>query len=241
MRTRRFFLNSISIRSALSCLSVVGTLTISQSAWAFADDDARKAIVELRQQIKTMQEANQRARIQLADQIEGLEQEVMRLRGDMEQMGRPAPAANAATGTPGAAAPAGGRAPDAKSEDPREQASFDQAMESFRKGQYKETVDTLMAFMTLYPDSKLAPAALFYLGSSRYAQKDYKGAMTQLQGMIQKYPTHPRAPDALLVIAGCQVELNNKAGAKASLQRIVKDYKGTPAAETAAKRLQLLQ
>jgi TolA-binding protein len=79
------------------------------------------------------------------------------------------------------------------------------------------------------------------MGSSRYAQKDYKGAMTQLQGMIQKYPTHPRAPDALLVIAGCQVELNNRAGAKASLQRIVKDYKGTPAAETAAKRLQLLQ
>ena len=236
MRTRSFVLNQLSLRSALSCLSLVGALTLSQSALAFADDDARKAIVELRQQLKTMQEANQRARIQLSDQIEGLEQEVMRLRGDMEQMGRPATAGNASAG----AAP-GGRAPDAKSEDPREQASYDQAMESFRKGQYKETVDTLMAFMTLYPDSKLAPAALFYLGSSRYAQKDYKGAMTQLQGMIQKYPTHPRAPDALLVIAGCQVELNNRAGAKASLQRIVKDYKGTPAADTAAKRLQLLQ
>lgn len=235
MRTRSFFLSSFSIRSALTCLSVAGALTISQSAWAFADDDARKAIVDLRQQIKTMQEANQRARMQLADQIEGLEQEVMRLRGDMEQMGRPA--ANSAAGS----AASGARAPDAKSDDAREQAAFDQAMESFRKAQYKETVDTLMAFMTLYPDSKLAPAALFYLGSSRYAQKDYKGAVTQLQGMVQKYPTHPRAPDALLVIAGCQVELNNRAGAKATLQRIVKEYKGTPAADTAAKRLQLLQ
>jgi len=235
MRTHSFVLTNISIRSVLSCLSFVAAITLSQSALAFADDDARKAIVELRQQLKTMQEANQRARIQLADQIEGLEQEVMRLRGDMEQMGRPASASNATGAAPG------GRAPDAKSEDPREQASYDQAMESFRKGQYKETVDTLMAFMTLYPDSKLAPAALFYMGSSRYAQKDYKGAMTQLQGMIQKYPTHPRAPDALLVIAGCQVELNNRAGAKASLQRIVKEYKGTPAADTAAKRLQLLQ
>jgi len=235
MRIRSFVLKNISIRSVASCLSLIGALTLSQSALAFADDDARKAIVELRQQLKTLQEANQRARIQLADQIEGLEQEVTRLRGEMEQMGRPAAASNATGAAPGA------RAPDAKSEDPREQASFDQAMESFRKGQYKETVDTLMAFMTLYPDSKLAPAALFYLGSSRYAQKDYKGAMTQLQGMVQKYPTHPRAPDALLVIAGCQVELNNRAGAKASLQRIVKDYKGTPAADTAAKRLQLLQ
>lgn len=239
MRIRSFLLNSISIRSVITSLSVATALTLSQSAWAFADDDARKAIVELRQQIKTMQEANQRARIQLADQIEGLEQEVMRLRGDIEQMGRPS-SSNPAGQNSGAAT-AGGRAPDAKSDDVREQAAFDQAMESFRKGQYKETIDTLMAFMTLYPDSKLAPAALFYLGSSRYAQKDYKGAMTQLQGMVQKYPTHPRAADALLVIAGCQVELNNRAGAKASLQRIVKDYKGTPAADTAAKRLQLLQ
>lgn len=240
MRIRSFLLNSISIRSVVTSLSIATALTLSQSAWAFADDDARKAIVELRQQIKAMQEANQRARIQLADQIEGLEQEVMRLRGDIEQMGRPG-ASNPAGQNSAAGATAGGRAPDAKSDDVREQAAFDQAMESFRKGQYKETIDTLMAFMTLYPDSKLAPAALFYLGSSRYAQKDYKGAMTQLQGMVQKYPTHPRAADALLVIAGCQVELNNRAGAKASLQRIVKDYKGTPAADTAAKRLQLLQ
>lgn len=241
MRIRSFFSSSFSIRSFVRCLSIAGALTLSQSAWAFADDDARKAIVEMRQQIKTMQEANQRARIQLSDQIEGLEQEVMRLRGEMEQMGRPAAGNNAAGGNNATGAAPGGRAPDAKSEDPREQASFDQAMESFRKAQYKETIDTLMAFMTLYPDSKLAPAALFYLGSSRYAQKDYKGAMTQLQGMVQKYPTHPRAPDALLVIAGCQVELNNRPGAKTSLQRIVKDYKGTPAADTAAKRLQLLQ
>lgn len=233
MQTGLFFLKTISMRAILGCLTIACALTMSPSAMAFADDDARKAILELRQQIKTLQEANQRARIQLADQIEGLEQEIVRLRGDMEQLGRP-------TGNAGGTT-AGGRAPDAKSEDPREQAAYDQSMESFRKGQYKETIDTLMAFMTLYPDSKLAPAALFYLGSSRYAQKDYKGAMTQLQGMVQKYPTHPRAPDALLVIAGSQVELNNRAGAKASLQRIVKEYKGTPAADTAAKRLQLLQ
>ncbi len=217
------------LRSFVAVCMLAGSMVVSTAANAFADDDARKAIVELRQQIKTMQEANQRARIQLADQIEALEHEVMRLRGDMEQLGRPG------------GANGGARAPDAKSEDPREQAAFDQSMESFRKGQYKETIDTLMAFMTLYPDSKLAPTALFYLGSSRYAQKDFKGAMTQLQGMVQKYPDQARAPDALLVIAGCQIELNNRPGAKATLQRIVKDYKGTPAADTATKRLQLLQ
>jgi TolA-binding protein len=59
--------------------------------------------------------------------------------------------------------------------------------------------------------------------------------------MVQKFPTQQRAPDALLMVAACQIELNNRPGAKVTLQRIIKDYKGTPAADTATKRLPLLQ
>ena len=218
-------------RSVSSCLVLMSGMLLSQSALAFTDDEARKAILDLRQQIRTMNEANQRARIQLSDQIEALGQEIVRLRGDIEQLGRPA-------GTGGAA---GGRPADPRSQDPREQAAFEQSIESFRKAQYKETVQNLTAFLTLYPDSKLAPTAQFYLGSSRFAMKDFKGAITTLQAMVQKFPTEPRAADALLMVASSQIELNNRAGAKTTLQRIVKDYKGTPAADTATKRLPLLQ
>ncbi|MDO9024709.1 tol-pal system protein YbgF [Zwartia sp.] len=220
---------SISWRLASTCLVLIGGISLTQPALAFADDDARKAIIELRQQIKTLTEANQRARIQLSDQIEALGQEIVRLRGDIEQLGRPA-------STPG-----GARSADPRAQDPREQSAFDQSMETFRKAQYKETIQNLTAFLTLYPDSKLAPTAQFYLGSSRFAMKDYKGAITTLQAMVQKYPTEPRAADALLMVASSQLELNNRPGAKTTLQRIVKDYKGTPAADTAAKRLPLLQ
>lgn len=220
---------TLSWRAAGSCLVLIGGALLSQSTLAFTDDEARKAILELRQQIRTMNEANQRARIQLSDQIETLGQEVVRLRGDLEQLGRPAGGAGGARGA------------DPRSQDPREQAAFDQSMESFRKAQYKETVQNLTAFLTLYPDSALAPTAQFYLGSSRYAMKDFKGAITTLQAMVQKYPKEPRAADALLMVASCQIELNNRPGAKTTLQRIVKDYKGTPAADTAAKRLPLLQ
>jgi tol-pal system protein YbgF len=223
--------NTFSWRCVSSCLVLMSSLLLSQSALAFTDDEARKAILDLRQQIRTMNEANQRARIQLSDQIEALGQEIVRLRGDLEQLGRPA----------GAGGAAGGRPADPRSQDPREQAAFEQSIESFRKAQYKETVQNLTAFLTLYPDSKLAPTAQFYLGSSRFAMKDFKGAITTLQAMVQKYPTEPRAADALLMVASSQIELNNRAGAKTTLQRIVKDYKGTPAADTATKRLPLLQ
>jgi len=222
---------SFSWRTACSCLVLLGSVLLSQSALAFTDDAARKAILDLRQQIRTINEANQRARIQLSDQIEMLGQEIVRLRGEIEQLGRPA----------GAGGAAGGRAADPRAQDPREQSAFDQSMETFRKAQYKETVQNLTAFLTLYPDSKLAPTAQFYLGISRYAMKDYQGEITTLQAMVQKFPTEPRAADALLMVASCQIELNNRAGAKTTLQRIVKDYKGTPAADTAAKRLPLLQ
>jgi len=223
--------NPLSWRCVSSCLVLMSSVLLSQSALAFTDDEARKAILDLRQQIRTMNEANQRARIQLSDQIEALGQEIVRLRGDLEQLGRPASAGGAAGGRP--AVP--------RSQDPREQAAFEQSIESFRKAQYKETVQNFTAFLTLYPDSKLAPTAQFYLGSSRFAMKDFKGAITTLQAMVQKFPTEPRAADALLMVASSQIELNNRAGAKTTLQRIVKDYKGTPAAETATKRLPLLQ
>lgn len=221
------------VRTAASSLLMAGLLLSAQPAFAFADDEARKAILELRQQVRNMTSAS----LQLNERIEQLQQEITRLRGEIEQMGRPqGGAGQAATGGTSGSADGIVKVADAK-----EQSSFDGSMDLFRKGQYKEASEALTAFLTLYPDSSLAPTAQFYLGSSRYALKDFKGAASTLTAMVQKTPTHPRSADALLVIAGSQIEMNNRAGAKTTLQRIVKEYKGTPAADTAAKRLQLLQ
>ncbi|GAB1577591.1 tol-pal system protein YbgF [Bordetella petrii] len=202
-------------------------------AHAFSDDEARRAILDLRKQVQQQNEQNQRARLQLADQLQSMQQEIAQLREQVELLSRQQPSAQpgqGATNPPGVTAG-----------DPNEQAAYDGAIDQFRKGQYKEAGESLAAFLALYPDSQLAPTAKFYLGSSRYAVKDYKGAIEELNALVQQSPDNARAPDALLVIAGSQIELNNRAGAKASLQRIVKDYPNTPAAETAQSRLQLLQ
>jgi len=222
------------VRTAVSSLLMAGLLMSAQPAFAFADDEARKAILELRQQVRNMTSAS----LQLNERIDQLQQEITRLRGEIEQMGRPQGGSGQAASGGASGASADGIV---KVADAKEQSSFDGSMDLFRKGQYKEASEALTAFLTLYPDSALAPTAQFYLGSSRYALKDFKGAASTLTAMVQKSPTHPRSADALLVIAGSQIEMNNRAGAKTTLQRIVKEYKGTPAADTAAKRLQLLQ
>jgi len=220
---------------SLACGGVLAALLLAAptSVLALSDNEARTAILELRQQLRDMSERDTRARLQLAEQIERLQTEVVRLRAEVEQATRAQQQTAQRGGSDG-----GDDTP--KVSDPQEQAAYDGAIDQYRNGQYKQASESLGAFLTLYGDSLLAPTAWFYLGSSLYAVKDYKGAVTALLQLVEQHPDSARAPDALLVIAGSQFELNNRAGAKTTLQRIVKNYAGSPAAETAAKRLALL-
>ena len=219
------------LRSALVA-AAVSLAFMSTPSHAFADDEARRAILDLRQQLNTLVDQSRQIRVQQADQIENLQQEVARLRGEVErlshvaQRNEAAPAQNETT---------------IQVSDPAEQAAYNEAMLSFRAGQYAEAVNAFTRFIQSYPQSALVHEARFYRGSSLYATKDFKGSVSGLDAMLKASPNDPRAPDALLVMAASQVELNDLAGARASLQRIVNDFPGTPAAETAQNRLKLLQ
>ena len=54
------------------------------TAWAFADDEARTAILELREQLK----ASQRAQVDLMSQVEALRSENQRMIGQMQELTR---------------------------------------------------------------------------------------------------------------------------------------------------------
>lgn len=203
-------------------------------AHAFADDEARRAILELRQQVRQMHDQNQQARFMLADQIETLQHEIADMRGQIERM-RFELDINKRAGQD----QAGGNS--IQVDNPREQASYDNAMGLFRSGKYKEAAQGLNSFLQDYPNSRLASDAKFYLGSSMYATKDFKGAVAQLQKLAQDAPDDPRSPDALMIVAASKIELNDMAGAKASLEQIVRDYPQSSAADTAKSRLELLQ
>ncbi|MHA3903874.1 tol-pal system protein YbgF [Castellaniella sp. WN] len=213
---------------ALSAAALLALALAAPAAQAFADDEARRAILELRTQIKQMNEQNQQARLQLADQMDLLHQEIATLRGRVEELSQRTPAAD-------------GNAPQTpQAGDPQEQAAYEAAADQYRNGRYKEAAAGFATFIQSYPDSALAGDALFYLGSSQYASKDFKNSIQTMQTLVKNHPDDPRAPDALLVVAADQIELNDMKGAKTSLQRIIKDYPGSAAAETAKSRLKLL-
>lgn len=214
-------------------LSVIATSiavwSVPTSAIAFTDSEAREAIVELRQQVRTLTETSQRATLQLAQRIDMLEQEITRLRAQIEELGGPSQM------SAGSSAQSQEQAQDSK-----EQAAFDGAMDLYRDGDIAGAEESLSAFLTLYPESVLAPTAQFYLGSSYYANKKYRDAISVLNIMAAKFPEHPRAPDALLVVAGSEFELNERSAAKSTLQKIVNDYPDSAAAGSAQQRLELL-
>lgn len=221
-------------RPILLACAVVFSTTFMLPAYAFADDEARRAILELRQQVRQMQEQNQQARFQLAGQIESLQHELTDMRGQLERM-----RFELDIGKRASQDQAGGNS--VQVNNPQEQAGYDNAMGLFRSGKYKEAAQGLNTFLSNYPNSQLQSEAKFYLGSSLYATKDFKGSIAQLQQLVQTAPTDPRAPDALLIVAASKIELNDMAGAKTSLQQIVRDYPQSSAAETAKSRLELLQ
>lgn len=210
----------------------LATSALSVPAHAFSDDEARRAILELREQMKRMTEQNQQARLQLAEQLEVLRQEVANLRGQVEQANWQLRMQGGDTSQTDSNA--------ANLADPQEKAAFETPMGLFRDGQYQEASISFEDFLQAYPNSTMAADARFYQGSARYASKDFKGSVAVLQQMLQQSPDHSRAPDALLVMAASLTEQNNLKGAKASLERIVKEYPNSKAAETARSRLKLM-
>lgn len=211
----------------------LGFAVLGNQAHAFSDDEARRAILDLRSQIQQMQQSDLNARLQLADQIQGLQQQIMQLRDQVELLSHQQSQNNAPAQGNGPSAPQAGSPP--------EQTAYNGAVDLFSHGQYAQASQALAQFVGTYPNSQLVPQAMFYQGSSQYASKDYRGAIGTLKTLVSKYPDNDRAPNALLVMAGSQIEINDHAGAKASLQRIVQQYPTSSAADAAKSRLKLLQ
>jgi len=205
------------------------------TAHALADDEARRAILDLRQQIRQMAEQSSQAtqaRIQLGDQIELLRNELAGLRGKLEQLDwQLQQAARSGAQT---------QAPVVRT-DPIEAASFEAAMEQFRAGTYTEAAAGFSQFLSAYPTSTMAAEARFYHGSSLYAARQYPQAVAVLQALVQTNPADARAADALLIVAASQIELNALKEARITLQSIVQHYPQSQAAQTATERLKLLR
>jgi len=234
------------------------------SAALFEDEDARKAILDIRQRIEQQradfqrqidagaQDSQQlrRSVLELQQMIEQLRQENARLNGANEQLTRDlAEMQRRQKDMAGAVDERLRKFEPAKVTvdgkefiaDPQESSAYEGALATFRKGDFAGAQAQFADFIKRYPQSGFRATALFWLGNAQYANRDYKGAIPNFRELLSTAPDHPRAPESLLSIANCQIELKDNAGARRTLDQLVKTYPQSEAASAAKERLSRLR
>jgi tol-pal system protein YbgF len=239
---------------AAAALAALSCLPLHASAALFDDDEARKAILDLRAKVDVMArdvnsridtKADKSATLDLLNQNETTLNEIAKLRGQLEVLANEL--ANAQKRQKDFYVDLDTRLRkleprqitiDGKAAevDPSEQKNYDAALGLFKAGDYKTAATALQDFVRQFPASGYAANAQYWLGNAYYAQRDCKSAIAAQQLVIKNYPDSPKAADAMLNIASCQTELKDKA-AKKTLQELIKQYPDSSAAATAKERL----
>lgn len=243
-------------KSGLSAalLAAMTWLPLQAHAGLFDDDEARKALLDLRAKVEAMRiELNARldtksdksSTLDLLGQNDNTLQEIAKLRGQIEVLNNELSTIQKRqrdlyTDLDTRLRKLEPRevTVDGKTSqvDPAEERNYNAAMELFKAGEYKAAGTALGDFVRQYPASAYTPNAQYWLGNSLYAQRDCKAAINAQLLVLKNYPDSPKAPDAMLNIASCQTELKDKA-AKKTLQDLIKQYPDSTAAVTAKQRL----
>jgi tol-pal system protein YbgF len=248
----------------LAALALAVAAALPAQAGIFDDDEARKAILDLRERIRAGDEQNRRqaeeanaqtgeqlsqikrSLLELNNAIEALRTELAKMRGNDEQLARDISdlqrrQKDIAVGVDErirkmepVKVTLDGRE---FSADPEEKRQFDDAMALLRNSDFAGAATAFGNFSRRYPAGGFSDAARFWLGNAQYGKRDYKDAVTTLRSFVAAAPDHPRAPEALLAVANCQLELKDSKTARRTLDELTKTYPQSEAALAGKERL----
>ena len=252
-------------RVALGSL-VIGAALFAPAAHAglFDDDEARRAILDIRTKIEQGATNQRTGQQQLTEQIDQLRRSLLdlnnqleqvrgdnaKLRGQNEQLARDLSEVqrkqkDIQSGVDDRLrkfeplkVSEGGRE---FSAEPDEKRQYDEAMELLRKSDFAGTANALTAFRKRWPTSGYTDSALFWLGNAQYGVRQYKEAITSFRTLVAASPDNAKAPEALLAIANCQAELKDAKGARKTIDELLKAYPTSEAAQAGRERLASLK
>lgn len=248
---QRAVLRGAALAAALLCVSV------GSQAALFEDDEARRAILDLRQRVEAMRQQTdqrltdengqlRRSLLDLQNQIEQMRGDLARMTGQNEQLtrtlsemqSRQTTIDDKLKQTEPSKVSVDGREFNA---DPKEKADFDAALGVFRAGQFAQAQTAFAEFVKRYPQSGYNASALFWLGNAQYATRNYNEAIANFRSMLSLAPDHAKAPEAVLSIANCQIELKDTRAARRTLEDLTKAYPQSEAAQAGRERLSRLR
>jgi tol-pal system protein YbgF len=248
---------------ALAALVLMACM-LPAHAQLFADDEARKAILDLRarlaasdEQARARQaESNEqlqtlrRSLLDLNSQLEALRAETARLRGSNEQLLRDLSELQRRQRDLGQAVDERLRKLEPQkvtvdgreiSVDPQEKLQYDEAIALLRAGDFEKANQALIAFQLRWPASGYGASARYWQGNALYGKRDYREAIVAFRAFLARSPDSERASEALLAIANSQAEMKDKPGARKTLEELIKAYPKSEAAVAGKERLAALK
>jgi tol-pal system protein YbgF len=224
------------------------------------DDEARKAILELRARLTQNEEqsrqqveqisALRRSLLDLNNQLESARAEIARLRGSDEQLARDVAEMQRRHKDIGQAIDDRLRrfepvkvSLDGKdfTAEPDEVRAHDEAMALLRSGDFDKAAFALANFQRRYPASGYGPSVKFWQANALYGKREYKEAIGAFRSFVTTSPQHPRAPEALLAIANSQAEMKDTKAARRTLEELLKSYPQSEAASAGKERIAALK
>ena len=245
--------------------------TGAAQAGLFDDEEARKAILDLRARIQAVDDAGRkvatdsaaantqmleqltalrRSMLELNNQLEAMRGELAKLRGDGEQMARDLATLQSTQKDANQNFDERLRKMEPQkvaldgrefTADPTEKRAYDDAMAIIREGNFDAAAAALSGFLGKHPNSGYGPTARFWLGNALYGKRDYKGAIAAFRALVSEAPDHARAPEALLAVANSQAEMKDARGARRTIDELLKAYPQSEAAAAGKERLAALK
>ena len=221
----------------------------------FPDNEARKAILELRTQVEDMNKrltalasdkTDKGTALNLANENDQLRQEIAKLRGQIEVLTNDLATEqrrnkdfytdldNRLRKMEPQRMNVDGKEFEISSD---EQKSYDAALALFKAADYKGAGSAFTQFLQRYPSSGYAASAHYWQGNAYYVLGDFRGALKSHETVIKNYPDNPKVPEAMLSIASSYTELKDNAAARKTLETLVARHPNTEAADTAKRRL----
>jgi tol-pal system protein YbgF len=237
-------------------------------AGIFDDDEARRAILDLRKQLE---QSNAQAQAQQAEQMKAVSDQVeqlrrslldlnaridqqrddnAKLRGQIEQLTRDV--AELQRKQTDIVQGVDDRLRKVEPQkvtvdgrdftvDPEEKRQYDDALAGFRKGDFDAASQGFGSLLKRFPGSGYRDTALFWMGNAQYGQRAYKDAIASFRSLVAGSPDSPHAAEALLAIANCQAELKDTKAARRTIDELLKTYPKSEAAQAGKERLASLK
>ncbi|MFQ5354786.1 MAG: tol-pal system protein YbgF, partial [Thermodesulfobacteriota bacterium] len=107
--------------------------------------------------------------------------------------------------------------------------------------EYEKAKAAFKRYLALYPRSKLADHARYWLGEIYYTNGNWERAILEFDRVIKEYPGGDKVPAAILKEGFAFEKLGSKKEARLLLEKLTKKYPGTPEAKIAKERLKKIK